>query len=213
MERKEFLSKSLKTCAVCCGALAGLTTLQAQIKEENKSLSSDLGERMLDGAKSPDWRRAEKAVSWIKNMVAGMDEQLDEKTKIALLNSCGQACYNFAMGVADETKITKEQAEGFLKNLEKRGFKIERSQNTIKAYFGWQGKQSPQGLSTKESYCLCPIVETDVPGLSTSFCNCSAGYVKEVFIRNTGYNVTKVEILESIKRGGKDCRFCVEMNV
>jgi hypothetical protein len=211
MERKEFIKKSLKTCAVCCGALAGIEQIQAQITDGKKSLGSDLSERMLNGSKSPDWRRAEKAISWIKNILDSIDEQLDEKTKIALLNSCGRSCYNFAMGVAEEKKITPEQAEAFLKNIERAGFKIERSPGTIKAYFGWAGEQSPQGISSKEGYCLCPIVEKDVPGLSNSFCNCSAGYVKEIFTRRTGYTSIKVEVLESIKRGGKDCRFLVEM--
>jgi len=43
--------------------------------------------------------------------------------------------------------------------------------------------------------------------MSKSYCDCSAGYVKEAFERATGKTVLKVKVLESILQGGKDCRF------
>jgi hypothetical protein len=212
MDRKEFLKKTIQTGIICCGALAGLESIVAQNIGTGKKLSADLGKRMLDGSKSPDWRKAEKAISWIKNMLDNIDEHLDEKTKIKLLNACGRSCLIFAFGVADEKKPSAEQAEEFLKSLEKDGFKIVQNSDITTIFYGWQRKQSPQGLSEKDGYCMCPIVESDIPGLSHSFCNCSAGYVKEIFERQTGRKVNKVEVLESIKRGGKDCRFRVELN-
>jgi hypothetical protein len=212
MERKDFLKKTTKTCALCCGAMIGLGLNIPGNFRGDDGLSKDLRKRMVDGSKSPDWRKAEKAISWIKNMLDNIDDQLDEETKIKLLNACGRSCYIFATGVADDKKISKEDADGFILVLENSGHKIERKPDSTIIYYGWQGEQSPQGLSVKEGYCLCPIVESDIPGLSNSYCNCSAGYVKEIIERNTGRKVRKVEVLESRKRGGKDCRFRVELS-
>jgi hypothetical protein len=212
MERKDFLKKTVKTCALCCGAMVGLAANLPKNNGVDEGLSKDLRRRMVNGSKSPDWRKAEKAISWIKNMLDNIDAQLDEETKVKLLNACGKSCYIFAAGVADDAKISKEDADAFIIILENSGFKIERKPDSTIIYYGWQGEQSPQGLSSKEGFCLCPIVESDIPGLSNSYCNCSAGYVKEIFERKTGREVKKVEVLESIKRGGKDCRFRVVLS-
>jgi hypothetical protein len=211
MDRKQFLRHALQTGFVCCGAITSLKSLGTLTTTKDDPLSADLGRRMRAGAESPAWRRAEKSLSWIKNMVSHLDDQLDEETKIKLLNACGRSCFIFAMGVADERKVPSEYAEGFLKALERGGCKIERNQKTTTIFYSYGSEQNPQGLSMKEGYCLCPIVEDDVPGLSPSFCNCSAGYVKEIIERNSGRQVIRVEVLESIKRGGKECRFKVEL--
>jgi hypothetical protein len=212
MERKDFLKKTAKTCVLCCGTMVGLAPYSSIKYGKDEGLSKDLRRRMLDGSKSPDWRKAEKAISWIKNMLDNIDAQLDEEAKIKLLNACGKSCYIFAAGVADDAKVSKEDADAFIIILENSGFKVERRTDSTVIYYGWNGEQSPQGLSIKEGYCLCPIVESDVNGLSNSYCNCSAGYVKEIFERKTGKEVKKVEVLESIKRGGKDCRFRVVLS-
>jgi hypothetical protein len=211
MDRKTFLKTSWRSCLACCGALAGLKTLSAQTPAGKGALSADMGRRVVEGAKSPDWRRAEKSLSWIKNMLTHLDAQVDEETRIKLLNACGRSCYIFAQGVADDRKLPVENGEGFLQAIEKAGHRVERGPEITVVYFGYNGEQNPQGLSLREGYCMCPIVETDVPDLSPSFCNCSAGYVKEIVERNSGRTVRKVEVLESVRRGGRDCRFRLEL--
>jgi hypothetical protein len=211
MDRKNFIKSTAKTCVLCCGALTGLSSVFPQSKDDEKKLSVELKERMVEGSRTPYWRRAEKSLSWIKNMISNMDEMLDEETKVKLLNACGRSCYTFAFGVADENKPTKDDCEGFLIAMEIAGVKIERNKETISVFWGYRGEQNPQGLSLREGYCMCPIVESDVPGLSASYCNCSAGYVGEIVERYSGLKVKKVEVLESIKRGGKDCRFRVDL--
>lgn len=211
MDRKTFLNNSFKTCLTCCGALAGLTSLTAQTANRETGLKADLGKRIVEGAKSPDWRRAEKSLSWIRNMLTHLDEQLDEPTRVRLLNACGRSCYIFAFGVADNRKIPVEQSQGFLKYLEQSKFILERKPDVTVIEWGYRGEQNPQGLSLKEGFCMCPIVEADLNAISPSYCNCSAGYVKESIERYSGLQVRKVEVLESIKRGGKDCRFRLEL--
>jgi predicted hydrocarbon binding protein len=220
MNRKEFLHKSFQACLCYCGAVFGLgagfqnnqgETSAGDNSTEQKKISSDLGQRMRCGSESPDWLKADKSTAWVKSMIDNIDALLDEDTKIKLLNACGRSCYNRAMGVADENKPSKEEAEKYLSFLENNGVKIERHEKTTVIYYGWDGKQNPWGLSIKEGYCLCPIVESGISDISPSYCYCSAGYVKEIIERYTGRQVLKVDVLESIRRGGKDCKFKVEI--
>jgi len=218
MDRKQFLTKSIRAGVCCCAVALGLGPKPGACGENADEtdrtsaapgLGADLHERMREGSRTPDWARMAKAESWIKSVVDNMDALLDEETKVTLMNACGRSCYLRAFGVASAKKPSAEQAGQFLANVEKTGFKVERGSDAITVHYGWAGKQNPQGLSLKEGYCLCPLVESGVPGLSPTYCNCSAGYVQEAFERSTGMTVKSVEVLESLRRGGKDCRFRV----
>jgi hypothetical protein len=218
MDRKQFITKALQTGVCGCAAVLGIglrreaeekALLSDSQAESIAGLGLDLHRRMKEGSRSPDWARIEKAESWVKFLMDNMDALLDEPAKIKLMNACGRSCYLNAFGVAGERKPSPEAAERYLQALKRAGFKVERGPETTMIDYGWAGKQNPQGLSLKEGYCMCPLVENDIPGLSPSYCNCSAGYVAEAMERATGRKVLSVEILESVKRGGKDCRFRV----
>ena len=222
MDRKQFLKAALKSgvcgCAAACGFGLGLQAEDGPSPAADgqtgalRGLSQDLHARMREGSRSPDWARIEKAETWIKSLMDNMDALLDENTKIMLMNACGRSCYLNAFGVASDKKPSPEAADRYLLGLERAGFKVEKGGESTTIHFGWAGEQNPQGLSLKEGYCMCPLVENEIPGLSPSYCNCSAGYVAESMERFTGRKVRSVEILESVKRGGKDCRFRVTLS-
>jgi hypothetical protein len=216
MDRKQFLRLAARGGACGCAAALGIgLSAKAEGKgflsqDRTKALlglGPDLHRRMREGSRTPDWARMEKAEIWIKSLMDNMDAVLDEETKVRLMNACGRSCYLNAFGVADAEKPSEETARQTFLALEKAGFRVERGSDTTTLDYGWAGKQNPQGLSLKEGYCMCPLVENEMPGLSPTYCNCSAGYVAESIERATGKRVKSVEILESVKRGGKDCRF------
>ena len=207
MDRKQFLKRSLLAGLGCCSAALGFGRNLENPEGQAAALTEDLTRRIREGAKSPDWRKMEEAGWKFKAMMDHMDEMLDQDTKIKILNACGRSCYINAFGVADERKPTPEQAEAYLKNLEKSGIEVRREKDTITVFYRWGAKQNPYGLSMQEGYCMCPIVESGAVGMSKTYCNCSAGYVKEALQRTTGKTVLQAEVLESILQGGKDCRF------
>jgi len=211
MDRKQFMKQSLLAGLGCCGAALGFGQDLRNPEGRSVSLTEDLTRRIRGGAKSPDWRKMEEAGMKFKAMMDHLDAMLDEETKIKILNACGRSCFINAYGVADERKPTPEQGEACLKNLEKNGFDVRREIDTITVFYRWGTKQNPYGLSMQEGYCMCPIVESGAPGMSESYCNCSAGYVKEALERATGKAVLKAEVLESILQGSKDCRFKIVM--
>jgi hypothetical protein len=211
MNRKQFFRQSLLAGLGCCGATQAYSKINRNQEKEAASLADDLTGRIRNGAKSPDWRKMEEALVKFRAMMDQMDAQLDEETKIKILNACGRACFINAFGVAAERTPAPEQAEAYLQALEQGGIEVRREKETITVYYRWGVKQNPYGLSMKEGYCMCPIVESGAPGMPRSYCNCSAGYVKESLERNTGKSVLAVSVLESVLHGGKDCRFKVVM--
>ena len=59
--------------------------------------------------------------------------------------------------------------------------------------------------------CYCPLVSQGKQTLSPTYCECSIGWLKEMFETVSGKPVT-VTALETVKRGGKVCRFEVKLS-
>lgn len=220
MDRKEFLEYSLKAGMCGCAALAGLHRAEAAAdggsaqpdgSAELTGWIKDFEQRMVEGSATPEWLRAKKARRWITDMVDHIDNTLDDSTKAHILQGCGRACFGRAFGVAPASEVTPEQAAGFLEQLRQSGNEvIERDGKTIINFHWGRDHQNPQGLILSDGYCMCMIMESDAPGLSPTFCQCSVGYVTEAMERGLG-KIVKVELLESLKMGGTDCRFRVEV--
>jgi hypothetical protein len=76
-------------------------------------------------------------------------------------------------------------------------------------YFNYVG--NPKGLKISDGYCLCPMIEDKPDILSPTYCQCSVGYVKYMFQRLITYKPVQVDLLESLRSGGKACRFKVTL--
>ena len=217
MNRKEFLKKSLQTGLCCCGAALGLgysfraepgKAIVQNPRQANGGWIPELEKRMIKGAETPAWRKVEKSGQWIKSLMEHMDALLDKEIKVRLMQECGRSCFIRAFGVADANRPALEEKE-CLRFLESSGYKVQREGRVISFIYSWgRNHQNPQGLMLQDGYCMCPIVESGPPGLSPTYCYCSTGYVKEGFERRIGRAVN-VELLDSLKMGGKDCIFKV----
>lgn len=218
MNRKQFLKTCLKTGLGCCGAVLGLghifantkegVTLQEPVRDDGAWIL-DLEKRMIKGAATPAWRRIEKAELWIRDLMEHMDAILNQETKIKLMQACGRSCYIRAFGIADERKPSPQDQQKYLGLLKQAGYKVEQKGNLHTIIINWGEKhQNPQGLIMQDGYCMCPIVETGPPDLSPTYCFCSTGYIRENLERRLG-GPLQVELLDSLKLGGKDCVFKV----
>ena len=58
--------------------------------------------------------------------------------------------------------------------------------------------------------CLCPLVKDGPPRLPDTFCYCSLGWMQEMF-GVVAEKPVDVELVESIKRGGQECRFIIRL--
>jgi predicted hydrocarbon binding protein len=88
---------------------------------------------------------------------------------------------------------------------------VERVLTTLAGHLGPQNaRREGRLVSITYPACYCPMVTDVTEPLSPTYCHCSAGWLKELFETVSGKPV-EVEILETIKRGGAQCRFNVKL--
>jgi Family of unknown function (DUF6144) len=188
MKRKDFLSKGVCAC-IGTGAL-----LTGQSKAYCASVSTK------DGEGTPCEEKSQFAQVYIKRLMDVFNDKLDESTRVDLVQTMGERCARGAYG-DKETATDKIPVTEFAKKLNAR-----EEGNCLY----WEYKGNPKGLTIADGWCLCPLTEKGPENLSGLWCECSVGYVKYMFERYSTSKV-KVELLESLKRGGKGCRFKVTL--
>jgi len=215
MDRKQFLKGALQAgVGLCCCRAAFARDAERVASAGQAAAASDwitaLEKRMKEGSRSPAWRRIEFAEQWLQRLLDNMDTLLDKETRSTLMQACGRSCFIHAYGVAPEGKPAPNALDDLLAAYQNAGrTSVRRDGNTV--YFEYSTTDSnPQGLGLADAYCLCPFVESGPERLSATYCQCSAGYVGEMFERLAGAPV-KVEVLESLRTGGKLCRFKIEI--
>ncbi len=133
---------------------------------------------------------------WIVSLMKRLDEQLDEKTMLRLMESCGRDC-------AQRSSV-RRLAESCKGNVEK----------LVKNLAGFLGKENNyiEGKVVHLSYskCYCELVAGGPERLPDTYCHCSRGWVLEIFETASGKPV-QVELLQSIKRGAPSCKFLVRL--
>lgn len=130
---------------------------------------------------------------WIASLIDALDKNVDEKTRVRILEQCGRQCQSQSFiekardlyqksGSVDE--FLKKLGQSF-KYLHKEGDKI---------YFIY-----PK--------CFCAQVNKIPQGkLSGTYCNCSRGWIKALFEGALGKPIEAI-MEESIVNGDKQCKF------
>ncbi len=131
---------------------------------------------------------------WISNLMVNMDRQMEKGEKIRLLEECGRAC-------------AKRHAQK--EALKSRG-NVDAWLATMKKWVGENNvKKEGNAVRVIYSKCLCPLVQ-DGPSLkSDTYCNCSRGWLKEVF-ETVVEKPVEVKLEDSIMKGGQQCRFTID---
>ena len=133
---------------------------------------------------------------WIRALTESLDTQLDEKTKEKILENCGRNC--IPSSFIEKAKALKKNAkdtDDFLDKLGKKWKHLQRNGNNVYVVY---------------EKCYCPLVKDYPEKLSPTFCNCSKGWIKELFESVLEKPIT-VELEKSIKQGDKICKFNVHL--
>ena len=207
MNRKTFLKRTIGYgIALITGTMTKLgysSTAMADEKIENEPNAGP-----GNPAETPCGEKVDFAKSWVKRFMNVMDENLDETTRKKIMETCGKECFCSAHSTASWPNPGIETTDKYLAKLAELFGKENAYRDGNKIYFSYI--QNSKGLKIEDGYCLCPLTEDGPEGLSPTYCICSTGYVKEMFERLTGKPVT-VELLESLRRGGKKCRFLIRI--
>jgi predicted hydrocarbon binding protein len=134
--------------------------------------------------------------AWIQSLMENLDAQLDPKARAKLMEACGRACARRGAVVG----LAKPAGGDLDKLLSALGKHIGKENAT----------RDGNVVHLRYPKCYCPLVAAGPPRLSDTYCNCSRGWVLEVFEAVTGKPVA-VELISSIKRGNPDCRFTIRV--
>ncbi len=131
---------------------------------------------------------------WVKALLENINSTLSNEEGINLLEECGRSCAK--RGAVNMAKEFAGNVEGFLTKMEE--------------ILG-KGNAFSNGSEITFIYpkCFCPLVSKMKEELPENYCNCSRGWVKEM-LETVVQGKVNVVLEESIKRGGKQCRFKVE---
>ncbi|MGD0757222.1 MAG: DUF6144 family protein [Bacteroidales bacterium] len=203
MKRSDFC-KALITPGLACGCAIGLgadTVFNSVLSSKSSQVNQN---------ETPCNEKMNFTHKWVKRFFEIVDQHLDVETRNKLMQSNGAACAKGAYGeFANDQPATLEEIDQRIiewqKNLGKQN--IYRKDNVV--YFNYVG--NPKGLKISDGYCLCPMIEDKPDILSPTYCQCSVGYVKYMFQRLITYKPVQVDLLESLRSGGKACRFKVTL--
>ena len=195
ISRSEFLRSAGKICLGSCLCAGGAPYLQAQ-----EQAGTEPGDRTAQRAV----KRMEFVDIWIKRFMGVIDSSLDEATRKNIMMTNGKICYQDwikSQGRRIEPMDFETWAADVSSRIQDGSIRVEG--NVV--YFQYMGS-AETGKASPESVCLCPMVESKPAGLSSTYCLCSLGYVKEMFEQKFGRNMD-IELLDSVLNGGRRCRF------
>ena len=206
MNRKEFLR-----AGGCCAALALLKRAAGETPAASAPAAPTPPPTPvpLPSPASKPLTSAEERVAfaerWAKRFFDVLDATVDQETREKLMRANGRACHE---GSLQRHKQPPANVDQFVEHIRSHfGPEFARREGDT-VYFNYI--QNFSGLKVADGYCLCPLVETGPAGLSGTYCFCSVGYVQHMFELMAGHPV-KVTLLESLKRGGKGCKFKIDV--
>jgi predicted hydrocarbon binding protein len=131
---------------------------------------------------------------WIKSLIDNLDAHVDEKTRVKVLENCGRTCISRDLiKKAQACKNSAKDIEEFLDKLSQIWSHLQRDDDEIHVVY---------------EKCYCPLVKAYPEKLSPTFCNCSRGWIKELF-ESVLERPVDVEIEKSIRQGDDVCKFRV----
>jgi len=181
MTRNDFLSTALKAGLGCC-ALRVLAATPAQAADTASGEQVQRDKTFTDG--------------WLIDLLDTMDAELDEATRIRLIEGCGRGCYR-RHAFKGEIAVASGGTLGGL---------VEAYHRICEAWLEGDDELHVR-FGEKSDRCYCPVLH-DVPGRPNDLhCHCTKATHRMIIETALGRPVRSIEILESLRRGGNTCHF------
>ncbi len=184
MNRKSFTQK-LAMLGVCPFMIQNLS--DATVVTETSDQDDKL--QMLQSQK-------QFVENWLADLLDSMDKNLDRKTQEKIVANCGIACFNRHQFKKDIAIIGSGNLDKLIESYRK-NFEIWKDENTVHIRYGEVSKS-----------CYCPAANYRAPKPNDIHCECTRNTHKAIFDTALGRSF-KVDIVESLRRGGKTCHFVV----
>jgi predicted hydrocarbon binding protein len=173
----------------------------------DKYARQDVRKEVLEGSqKLASVSDTKQIALWVKGAMERLDKLVAKKIKTQVMEQCGRRCAEASETI--EIVVAKRKK---YKNLdqfleaEKRkllpGMRLEREGKILYQYY------MPHSFSPRMR-CFCSLLE-GLPAeenISPTYCQCSKGFVLEMWERILGKPV-KVDVIETAVTGEKECKF------
>ena len=172
----------------------------------------DVRIRVMEGSEQiTDASSPEPVAGWVKGAMERLDNLVDEETRNQAMLNCGYRCIAAHKSVMYKMRAKRQQYETldeFLQAEEQnpgRGTRLTREGAIVYQYY------TPRSLA-RPVRCYCPLLRglPDGENVSTTYCQCSRGFVEKVWEKVLGRPV-QVEILESCAAGAPECKFAIHL--
>ncbi|MFW9941841.1 MAG: hypothetical protein ACFFFT_12435 [Candidatus Thorarchaeota archaeon] len=158
----------------------------------------------------------EERTGWVKSVIERIDQKAKEYEKYDILSPCA---HKFSRKRIESLKsIYKETGDlnEVLKEMHKDYEWYEDpvlKDNIIyvtKIPYNPEGYKKAHTLKEKQAnYCHCPLVRNHFnEGISPTFCNCSAGWYRQLWEGIIGRPIN-IKILKSLLKGDQNCKFAI----
>ena len=187
MNRKQFFQQSFQCGLGCCTFLA-FDTAKSVLHADTPAAEPSPAERERDFVRN-----------WLVDLLDAMDKELDRKTQVKLMEATGRGCfrrYQFKQDIA-------AQGQGDLEKLieaYKKNFEIWKEDKRVHIRYGEVSKQ-----------CYCPAANYRPAKPKDVHCECTRATHQTIFETALG-RPFKVDIVETLRRGGKTCHFVVNLS-
>jgi len=187
MDRKQFLQQSFQCGLGCCAFWA--------------FDAAKLGLNATSPAEepSPAVRERDFLRGWLVDLMDAMDAELDRPTQVKLMEGTGRGCfrrYQFKQDIATQGKGDLEKLiEAYKKN-----FEIWKEGQRVHIRYGEVSRQ-----------CYCPTANYRPSKPNDIHCECTRTTHQTIFETALG-RPFKVDIVETLRRGGKTCHFVVNLS-
>jgi hypothetical protein len=187
MDRREYLEKFIALGLCTCA----YSTVNFGEKEARAAFPPDDELARLKSQK-------EFIQNWLTDLLEAIDREVDPKTKIALMEACGKGCFRRHTFKQDIAAAGKDDLEKLIEAY-KKNFEIWKEGNIVHIRYGEVSSQ-----------CYCPAANYRPAKPNDLHCECTRSTHQTIF-ETALDRPFKVDIVESLRRGGKTCHFAVHI--
>lgn len=133
--------------------------------------------------------------NWLADLLGTMDTEIDRATRVKLIEGCGRGCYRrhaFKQQIAADAC---RDVDGLVRAYSKSFESWRDEAGDVHVRYGKVSKR-----------CYCPVALSQPPVRDDLLCECTKATHASVFRAALGREVP-VEIVETLRRGGKTCHF------
>jgi hypothetical protein len=137
--------------------------------------------------------------NWLTDLLEAIETELDRETRVRLIEACGKGCFHRF----DFKQDISRRGQGSLDNLiaaYRQNFEIWREGSLVHIRYG-----------EVSAGCYCPAARFRPARADDLHCECTRMTHQTIFETALGRPFV-VEVVESVRRGGKTCHFLVRLD-